>query len=464
MVSYQDMISFYKKLKQAQGDSVTTEVMNTDDDDLGVTICDNDVVSDMEHGQGVSTNYAIHDRKINNKKKVKFVTPVNNKDSEKSQILEILKKNKPKASGNSRIPLDKPALTFFKMTPEANSNPVNAPESVKNVEIVSDVITTHPPASPVMTQDNVMVSVVTSAGESEVRSKALYINDGQILECVNCKLKYASLNELNDHQCEVKRPEIIYCSLCNIKFKNRKIWKAHIKHKHLKLAHTCQKCSKLFPTEKTLNKHFLSVHVNHECQFCKLIFKNANSLKSHRSRCKLKKKLPEPSNDGNIVPSNHEKTAFQCTNCEKTCKTAKALEGHFARQHIQQNCQYCDHTFKNKEVLRIHLYKCRMKKLALDKPESPGEKGTNTDQVKLMENDNKKEQNSTGKSSNNYEKICNLCQKKFGSKSGFYKHRNNVHKDHYDTDVAKDTGEVIILDAGGATLSEGHDNILMFEL
>ena len=63
MVSYQDMISFYKKLKQDQGDPVTTEVINTDDDDLGVTISDIDVVSDMEHGQGVSTNDAIQDKK-----------------------------------------------------------------------------------------------------------------------------------------------------------------------------------------------------------------------------------------------------------------------------------------------------------------------------------------------------------------------------------------------------------------
>ena len=451
MISLQDMINFYKKDKRNQGDPVTAEEKKTDDN-LSV-ISDNSVGPETDYGLGVSTKDVVKDKKVPIRRKNIFVPPVNNKDSENSQLLEILRKNKPKTSETSKMPSKEPAIT-----PEAISNSANAAEVVKSLETDPNVITTDPIASPLITQDNVIVSVATHVGESEA-----YIDDGQVLECVNCEQTYSSVNDLNNHQCGSKRPEIFECNLCNIKFKKRRYLKDHIKQKHLKLPHTCQKCSKEFPTDKTLNKHFLSVHVNHECQFCKLILKNANSLKTHKFHCKKRKEIREPSNDENIVPSSHEKTTFRCTECKKMCKTKTALEEHVSRQHTQRNCQYCGHTFKNKEVLRIHLYKCKVKRIGRDQHEGPEETVVNTDQVKLMGNNNNKKQKSKGKSAN-YEKTCNLCQKKFRSKGGFYKHMNNVHKENENTGVANNISEVIIIDAEAETLSEVPDNILMFEL
>ena len=198
-VSFQEMINFHKRSKQIQDDTVTTKEMNTDDDNLDVT--KNGVVPNTSSGLGVSINDGVQDKEVNRKIRKKFVTPVNKKDIEKSQMLEILKKNKPKTSKYSRRPQDKPVLTSNKMTPETITNCENDPEVVKKLEIVPDDITTHPLDSPSMTQDDIIVSVVTSEVESGASPEDLYICDGQILECVNCELRYTSVNDLNNHQC-----------------------------------------------------------------------------------------------------------------------------------------------------------------------------------------------------------------------------------------------------------------------
>ena len=95
--------------------------------------------------------------------------------------------------------------------------------------------------------------------------------------------------------------------------------------------------------------------------------------------------------------------------------------------HVQQICQYCEKTFKNKEILRVHLYKCEAKK------EAPSHDKGGEDRVA-------KEKQGT------YEKICDLCNIKFHSKSGYYKHRNKIHVNNGDICAISDVGQVIVID------------------
>ena len=493
MISFEEMVKFYKKSGQMRADTVSAKAIVKADDKLDVSVKDIGGESVKDIGPGVSKNHDLKDKK----KKSGFVTPVRKiddnvgKNSERAQILEILNENKPKVSRKNKISL---VASSCIVTPEALAKPeaLATPEAIANpevmtasslslekietqmigTEVVCDLLFTSNDKTsmstsgfmdgPQITQDNVGVSIVASSGESGPSSKEPFINDGQqkIIECENCKLKFISMTEFDNHQCEVHESEKFFCDLCNIKFKNRKYLKRHVKHKHLKMSHTCKKCLKVFPTEKTLNKHFVRVHVKHECKFCGQILKNGNGLRSHLSHCRIRKETLEHSSDEKVVHTSHAKTGFQCSECKKICKTNQALQGHFNRQHIQQKCQYCDHAFKNKEVLRSHLYKCKVKRRGLDK--SPGERLATTDQANLENNNNNNKSNSKSKA-NTFEKICNLCQKKFHSKGGFYKHRNNVHKGSENNDGGNDVGEVIIIDAETENLPHVDDTFLIIE-
>ena len=116
-------------------------------------------------------------------------------------------------------------------------------------------------------------------------------------------------------------------------------------------------------------------------------------------------------------------------------ETEKALREHVAKFHVQQTCPYCEHIFKNKNNLRTHFYKCKTKKAASNQDEGSSKAGTNSG--------NAKEKNTSNKKHDTFEKVCDLCLKKFHSKGGYYKHKNKIHKDDI---VINDVGQVIILE------------------
>ena len=326
--------------------------------------------------------------------------------------MEILNNNKPKISkfSNNKGPVVTPEdIPVPVMTKEIITAPHVTPEDIASPKLASKVetnssmapdfkFTEEPMTGSVMTQnDTVIVSVGTSADDVESS------HDESLVD--------------NDQKNKIESG--VFCNLCGQKFKNKKILKKHVKTKHLKLPNVCSKCSKVYPTEKTLHKHYVSVHVSHECPFCKHIFKSANVLRSHLSQCKVKKEISDA--------DNHDKTEFKCSECKKGFKTDQALQVHVSKFHVQQMCQYCEKNFKNKEILRVHLYKCEAKK------EAPSHDKGGEDIVA-------KEKQGT------YEKICDLCNVKFHSKSGYYKHRNKIHVNNGDICAVSDVGQVIVID------------------
>ena len=432
MISFEDFLDFSKKSKQIQSRS-SSRARVTDEDKFSLNM------------QGVSTNdNSVEQNGLNRVKKEnpKFVPPVlkdtkHDEKSERAHLLKVLNNNKPKNSKykNSKAPASNPSLinsdgiTSNLMTPEVLASPaltsryttvplttsepitvsvatpdVLTPPENMTAPVITSKVTTNPIITPhfnplvmMSTQEVMISSVVTQDTEAEEGDSS-------------------NLEPLEDEDQKNIKDAGVVCNLCNKSYVNLKYLKRHIKRKHLKVPNVCSECSKVYPTEKTLNKHFLNVHVKHECKFCKHIFKNANVLRSHMSKCKVRKETPE--------------IEFQCSDCKKGLKTEKALNEHVAKFHIQETCKYCERIFQCKENLRTHQYKCKTKKAAFNHDEGAGKTVATGKDI------------STEKTGS-FEKICDLCQMKFNSKGGYYKHKNKIHKDNI---VISDVGQVIIFD------------------
>ena len=389
MVSFQDMLNFYKVSKDMPSSS--SEARITNEEKLGITARTN--------RQGLSTNDEIKKEKVLSKRK-KFVTPVSkdtndSKNSERAHMLEILNNNKPKTS--------------------KNKTPVVTPEDITIPVITKEVITAPKIASKVNADSSMTPDFKLT--QEETMTGSVMTQDTVVTSADDIGSSYEE--SLVANQPKTKPESGVSCNLCSKKFKNKKILKKHVKRTHLKLPNVCSKCSKVYPTEKTLHKHYISVHVSHECKLCKAILKNAHVMRSHLYRCKVKKETSDT--------DNQDKAEFKCSECTKVCKTDQEYQEHVAKIHVQQTCQHCEKNFKNKDILRVHLYKCKIRKEALSQD-------TGGDEIAVKEKQGA------------YEKVCALCHKKFDSKSGYYKHMKKIHKNNGDMCDVSDVGEIIIVE------------------
>ena len=107
-------------------------------------------------------------------------------------------------------------------------------------------------------------------------------------KCEQCNQTFHYLKCYNTHKVNGSCAPLFVCNSCNVKFKNSKCLKAHVRNVHEKVF-KCAECVNVFPTEKTLNKHYIRCHIKHVCEFCKQVYKNRNVLRCH---CKKMKFVP----------------------------------------------------------------------------------------------------------------------------------------------------------------------------
>ena len=216
-------------------------------------------------------------------------------------------------------------------------------------------------------------------------------NETKVYKCEKCQETFSYLKRYNDHERKGHCNMAVTCTQCGVAFGNAKNLKRHIHRIHEKPLFKCGNCGKIFPSEKTVNKHYISHHVPHMCDWCRKVYKNANTLRSHVSKCKKTTKVPLTS---------------EIDRSENTAVIDASPE--IARK---------DGANKDKEIPN-------------SKPE-----GTETNSEQTKKNIPKPKTKLSIKE-------CNQCGKKFESRSGYRKHM----KTHEIVKGGKDNQEMIIMD------------------
>ena len=272
-----------------------------------------------------------------------FVTPVNRdlkcqnfEDEERKKMLKELANNKPriKKSGNKMKTSLAPISTEPVMTDKIEANQARLYKWRKEhgllnkdetEQVVSDHgatehgatehgatehgVAEHFVAEHDMTEQSVTEQVPTDQGEQIIVKKQVVSQDGAsnstdmpcltkaevsrtaektFFKCEQCNQTFHYLKCYNTHKVNGSCAPLFVCNSCNVTFKNSKCLKAHVRNVHEKVF-KCAECVNVFPTEKTLNKHYIRCHIKHVCEFCKQVYKNGNVLRCHLSKCKVKK-------------------------------------------------------------------------------------------------------------------------------------------------------------------------------
>ena len=171
----------------------------------------------------------------------------------------------------------------------------------------------------------------------------------ETFQCEVCEQRFKYLKHFNSHQLKGTCGSTRECPKCDIKLRNVKTLKNHIRNVHEKPLYKCGMCSKICPTEKNLLKHFSYYHEEKECKFCIKMFKNANTLRSHIFNCHVQQKsLVQDSKEAeaklakgkvDTIKSNDssdktEKPRKECNICQKTFKTKGGYNKHMNTHKI----------------------------------------------------------------------------------------------------------------------------------
>ena len=271
--------------------------------------------------------------------------------------------------------LTDPVLTNPVLTNPVLTNPVLAmPETVQSMPANEEPVT--------LSKTNMEVSATKPDLEKTV------------FTCEKCLKSFSYLKRFSAHQlkgnCDLKT---FNCTQCGVKLVSAKCLKQHCITVHEKPLFKCAECSKIFPTEKTANKHFISDHIQHECKFCKKLFKNANTLRSHVYMCNVKK--------SDMVEKSTENNQNKETDLTKAEEIKKQQD-----KEIETDEVTVDKTNKTKKS---------DKQMDVDKDNKTGATG--------------------------YKKECGLCKKIYYSRSGYIKHM----KTHNMSDENNVINEMIIV-------------------
>ena len=201
------------------------------------------------------------------------------------------------------------------------------------------------------------------------------------LQCLKCKITFATLKGYNQHMIFVNHEEV-RCPICDQKFVSDIVFKKHLKT-HLNrpeevLATVCPFCDKKFKSEFYLKSHIL-IHTGElpfGCDQCNAKFNRKDKLKRHSLMHGAKKKFHCPFRENlsckkefyrldklkSHVRTHGNSKRTKCLKCNETFPTSTLLQKHLEnpQNHPEYSsanrvkCYECSETFKLEKQRRIH--------------------------------------------------------------------------------------------------------------
>ncbi|KRT81216.1 zinc finger protein, partial [Oryctes borbonicus] len=255
-----------------------------------------------------------------------------------------------------------------------------------------------------------------------------------IYKCNQCDRRTLTEAELRRHYRNHMLRKIYECELCNMKFYESQELSMHLLDKHPDKATTiCNICYKIYSSVQILEKH-RCVHVAREkyfsCKVCRKTFYTMSRLRLHadvhqkeRYKCTICHRLfPLRSTLKRHIINQHYKE-FACTICNFKCNSKSILKQHYETHSIENlhKCETCGKEFARRDTLVIHI-KCVH------------------DNINIYDNHMKRRMNSSetnrcticSKTFKRLDKhvahthfskhVCNICNRKCGSKSALSDH------------------------------------------
>ncbi|KAI5643415.1 zinc-finger double domain-containing protein [Phthorimaea operculella] len=191
--------------------------------------------------------------------------------------------------------------------------------------------------------------------------------------CAQCKESFETQHDLDLHA-PIHGPGPVWaCSVCHKGFKGRSMFRRHIlRHMECK-RYSCESCGKPFAELYALRRHSRvhtgeKVEKRHACHLCEKRYSNSNLLKAHIARhgdvrpcvCTVcGKAFPST----RLLLSHHrvhqDDKPHSCRHCEKRVvsfpSTRLLLSHHRVHQDDKpHSCRHCEKRFRHESTLRTH--------------------------------------------------------------------------------------------------------------
>ena len=196
---------------------------------------------------------------------------------------------------------------------------------------------------------------------------------------------------------------------------------------------------------------------NYKCDKCGKSFSYLARFISHQERgnCDVKVfkcqqcevKFGQEKNLIRHVKNLHQKTKYECCVCSRLFTNKETGTKHMKNNHDLNECTYCHKFYKNKNVLRSHRNKCKVKKsMDIQKDNERTEQQTELEAANNTATEDENENvgmrnNKKAKSdekSQNYQRACSLCKKVYRSRGGYSRHMKIHRRTDKSNHVVKD--------------------------
>ncbi|XP_061713731.1 zinc finger protein ZFP2-like [Cydia pomonella] len=232
---------------------------------------------------------------------------------------------------------------------------------------------------------------------------------GMRFNCSVCKRPFIKQAELDLHMLTHTKDYKFQCDVCQRKFSCKGLLSLHIRQVHEKERnYKCKHCPKAFFARKKLERHSrthtsdVSVSkLGKEYQICEECGVSVVNLKTHAARHQPK----------------DERRRLQCKACPKTFYTIGGRKRHYKTTHLGKipRCDIC-----NKQVVSVTEHKRRMHAPG-ELPFECAECGRRCASKSLLDVHMLTH-------TRDYKHECDVCQKKFSSKTFLSMHRREVHE------------------------------------
>jgi len=277
---------------------------------------------------------------------------------------------------------------------------------------------------------------------NRILKEHMFLHSDPRFECdvEGCKRKFHLKANLKAHVDVVHlKIKNIPCDVCGKLFYNQTHLRSHMEH-HNTDKHVCEHCSSYFSCSKSLRDHIKFKHTNPEnlptCSVCQKTFSTPQNLKSHFSRVHMQEKkyicsecgrsfFEKSELDFHLSSHNPKDLNVQCDVCKLMFKNSKTLYYHKKRTHDPNNkihiCYQCGKSYSDSHHLNRHM-------------ESHGQKSSYCKTCgKGFQSEQKvkahfRKVHEKWRKSDEPEKPCVLCSKKFPNFGSMKRHLKDVHK------------------------------------